>query len=380
MTAPRVLGVFVDRPWPGVTGDMQRVRALVDAIQPVSDLSIFLAPRGTGAGRPPVELRVVEVARTRGRGRAAARFVAGIPRARPPMMAFYRQPAVRRALARVLAELQPDVVLTHHLGGAALVDGLVNPAKVILDLPNNEVQRFGRMVGVAQGLQKARFRAERALTKRWVQRHMPSYRAVLVVSSEDEAAYRALAPSARLMTVANGTSPPVDPRADPGGCEILFLGDLEYAPNREGLTWFVEHVLPNSAAVSALRVAGRGPAPVAERVDALGFVDDLEAELDRVVAMVVPIRAGGGTRLKVLEAFGHGVPVISTELGVEGLGAQPGVHYLAAESPTQWVDALEAVIRDESLRQRLSAAGRALVDANFTWPDVTAPLVELMRP
>lgn len=379
MTKRRVLAVFVDRPWPGATGDMQRVRALVDAIRPVADVHVFLAPRGGEAGQPPAGLPVTESIRPRDMGGAVLRAAAGALRDRPPMMAFYRQRAVRSALARELASVRPDIVLTHHLGGAGLVDGLADPASVILDLPNDEVQRFDRMTDVTRGAQRVRFGAERVLTKRWVQRRLASYRAVTVVSDEDEAGYRALAPAARLALVPNGTTPPERIRPDSGGRELMFLGDLAYAPNREGLAWFVEHVLPDADVVSELRVVGRGAAPAAPRVRALGYVDDLASELDRAVAIVVPIRAGGGTRLKVLDAFGHGVPVVSTALGVEGLGAVPGVHYLAAESPAEWLAALDAIVNDATLRERLATAARALVCERFTWSRVTEPLVELVR-
>jgi glycosyltransferase involved in cell wall biosynthesis len=378
VTRRSVLAVFVDRPWPGATGDMQRVRAMVDAIRPVTDLQVFLAPRGAEAGSPPTGLRVVEAVRPRDMTGAAARAVLGLARSRPLMMAFYRQPAVRDALAAELRRTRPDFVVTHHLGGAGLLDGLVDPSRVILDLPNDEVQRFDRMTEVTSGAQRVRYAVERGLTRRWVGRQLAAFRAVTVVSAEDEAAYRANAPAARLVIVPNGTTPPREPRPDPGGADVMFLGDLKYAPNRDGVGWFVREVLPGCDAVATLRVVGRGSPPVADRVVAVGFAEDLAAELAQVVAMVVPIRAGGGTRLKVLDAFGHGVPVVSTALGVEGIGAEPGVHYLRAETPSEWHGALAAIVADAGLRARLAGAARRLVCERYTWDRAAAPFVDLV--
>ena len=377
--APRVLAVFVDRPWPGLTGDMQRVRALVAAVERRAESRVVLAPRaGSPAGRPPKRLRVSEVERSGAPAGAVARFVGGLPAMRPPMMAFYRQGPVRRHLERAIEEHEPDLVLTHHLGGAAIVDGLVPRDRVVLDLPNDEVQRFGRLAATSGGVAgRVRWSAERELAQRWFRRSLGGYRAVTVVSEEDAEAYRRLVPEARIVVVPNGTDPPPSVRPDPGGREVLFLGDLEYAPNRDGIEWFVAHVLPG-ADVEAVRVVGRGSVTAAPKVVALGFVDDLAAELRRATAMVVPLRAGGGTRLKVLEAFGWGIPVVSTLLGVEGLAAEPEVHYLAAETPTEWHAQLDRVLGDEALRARLAAAGRALVDDRFTWTVATAPLEELL--
>lgn len=377
MRRPRALGVFVDRPWPGATGDMQRVRALVAAVGEVADLRVVLAPQGRAEGGPPPGLDVVEHPRRRDPRAALVSFAKGLPAGRPLMMAFYRQEDVRRAIGEHLAGFDPDLVVTHHLGGASLVDGLVDPTKVILDLPNDEVQRFGRLASMGGAAGRLRYATDQLLTRRWLRHHLGGYRAVTVVSAEDAEAYRRVAPGARIVEVANGTHPPPRVRDDPGGREVLFLGDLAYRPNRDAIEWFIERVLP-TAPVDSVRVVGRGEVRPAPRVVALGFVDDLEAELRRATAMIVPLRAGGGTRLKVLEAFGWGIPVVSTALGVEGLGAEPGRHYLQAETPAEWTAALHQVLGDPDLRARLAREARALVDARFTWPQTTGPLRDLV--
>jgi len=377
-----LLAVFLDRPWPGRTGDMQRVRALLDAAkQAAVDVNVVLCPAADAPpGAPPNDMNVTEFVRApSSMSRAIGRFVRGLPSYRPPMMAFYNDPSTRSRLAEHVRTVAPDLVLTHHLGGASLLAGIVEPERILLDLPNDEAQRFARLAATATGAKRFRFEADHGLTKRWVARELAAYRAVTVVSDDDAASYRARAPGASIVVVPNGTTPPPQPRPDPSTRDVMFLGDLDYPPNRDGISWFVREVLPSCRAIDELRAVGRGTAPRADRVTPVGFVDDVAGEFARAAAMVVPLHAGGGTRLKVLDAFGHGVPVISTALGVEGLGAVPGVHYVAAETPREWIDATDRVLGDRDLRERLARAARALVLDRFNWPIATRPLVDLLR-
>ena len=367
-----MLAVLVDRPWPPVTGARKRLQAMLEALRGCGDLRVFLAAAEPGPVDPSVD--VDEVVRPSSTPRSAARALAGAVSSRPPMMAFYRQAEVRRRLREVLAETAPDVVVTHHLGGAGLVDGLWDPARLVLDLPDHDVTRFARFAELSSGPARARWRIEERLTARWMRAHLGRIGAVTVTSAADGDALRALVPGARLSVAPNGTSLEGPRRPDPSGRSLLFLGDLEYLPNRDGLRAFVEDVLPTVPEVGELRVVGRGPSVGGDRVVAVGFVHDLGPEWARATAMVVPLRAGGGTRLKILDAFGQGVPVVSTAIGVEGLDAVDGEHYLRAESPDEWRAALVRLLGDAALRERLSVAGRRLVEDRYTWTATMQPL------
>ena len=97
-----------------------------------------------------------------------------------------------------------------------------------------------------------------------------------------------------------------------------------------------------------------------------------EGVLDRCAALILPLRTGGGSRLKALIALASGVPIVSTRVGMEGLEAEPDVHYLAAESPLDWVSALQRLLEDIALRQRLARAGRQLVEQQYDWSAIQA--------
>jgi glycosyltransferase involved in cell wall biosynthesis len=123
-------------------------------------------------------------------------------------------------------------------------------------------------------------------------------------------------------------------------------------------------------------IAGRNPpaALVAEAKASgmnwrfTGSVADIRPHLHAGDLSVIPLRVGSGTRLKAFEAMASGLPVVSTTLGVEGLGLSPGEHYLAADTEADFADAVLRLLDDSALRTRLAEAGRALLEARYSWP------------
>jgi polysaccharide biosynthesis protein PslH len=221
-------------------------------------------------------------------------------------------------------------------------------------------------------------RFERALVR--------SSRLTLAVSQHDANQLLALAgAAANVRVVRNGIEAAAfhfaAPQADQAP-NLLFLGKLDFRPNAEALDWFVHQVFPALVdVVPQARLFAVGAAPPAwlvrvgqhdDRVAVTGYVDDERPYLDRCTALILPLRAGGGSRLKALIAMASGLPVISTRVGIEGLEAEPGVHYLAAESPADWADALKRLLGDTALRRRLARAGRVLVEQQYDWSAVRA--------
>ena len=132
----------------------------------------------------------------------------------------------------------------------------------------------------------------------------------------------------------------------------------------------------------AVRVVGRIPDALAKRlagphVEVLGEVADLEPELRRADVAIVPLRIGGGTRLKVIEAFATGIPVVSTSVGAEGLGVEPGHDLLIGDDPRSFAAACCDVIGDDRLRAELVRSGHAHIDRPFRWSAVCGQVAEL---
>lgn len=157
---------------------------------------------------------------------------------------------------------------------------------------------------------------------------------------------------------------------------LIFPGSLTYPANWDAMAFFLEEVFPLIRARRpgvVLSITGRTDGvpldrlPLREGVVLTGYVEDLRPILARSQVCVVPLRAGGGTRLKILEAMALGTPVVSTSLGAEGLEATAEQEILIADEPAQFADAVLRLLDDAALRTRLAARARALVRARYGW-------------
>lgn len=160
---------------------------------------------------------------------------------------------------------------------------------------------------------------------------------------------------------------------------LLFLGGLHYPPNAEGILWFAQQVLPRVLAQMPeckLSIIGKDPPqPVQELARALpaasveitGYVRELTPYLQRTSVFLVPLLAGSGMRVKILDAWNWGLPVVSTSLGAEGLAARDGENLLLADTPEAFAEAVLRVLRDPDLSRRLIAGGRHTVETTYNW-------------
>lgn len=159
---------------------------------------------------------------------------------------------------------------------------------------------------------------------------------------------------------------------------LLFVGTLNYAPNEEAVRDMLTGLLPelqSSGLRWRLTVVGRHASTAlasllnsTARVEFLGEVDDLAACYAAAQVVLVPVRAGGGTKLKTLEGFAHCRPVVSTAQGIRGLGAVPGQHYLPAHDPMQFAQAILQLAGDPALARRIAEAGWQLWHTHFRQP------------
>lgn len=155
---------------------------------------------------------------------------------------------------------------------------------------------------------------------------------------------------------------------------ILFFGAHNYFPNADGLRYFLSACMPllkQAVPAVKLRVVGYTPAGfqsfASESVEMVGFVDDVRVELAAAAAVIVPLRVGGGTRLKILEAMAMGKPVVSTRVGAEGLEVVPDRDLLIADEPAAFAGAIARVLSDDALGQRLGASARQVVEESYGW-------------
>jgi sugar transferase (PEP-CTERM/EpsH1 system associated) len=165
---------------------------------------------------------------------------------------------------------------------------------------------------------------------------------------------------------------------------ILYVGAMDYHANIDGVTWFAREIWPEIAVKHPeleFIVVGRRPsravrALASQRIRVTGTVEDVRPFYASAVVVVAPLRVGGGTRLKILEAMAAGVPVVSTRLGSEGIDATPNFHLLLAENRAEMVSAIDQ-LADPQIRSRLVLAAREFVTNRYDWTLVGERLYQI---
>jgi polysaccharide biosynthesis protein PslH len=168
---------------------------------------------------------------------------------------------------------------------------------------------------------------------------------------------------------------------------ILLQGSLNYAPNMDAVEWLVEEIAPKLWARvpgAEIRLVGRPTSGVELKhrppaISVVGRVPDMEPELARADIVVVPLRIGSGTRLKILEAFAHRIPVVATTVGADGLDVRDGVHLLIADDAESFAGACQRLLEDLELRKRLVDAAEELYLQRYEWSATKARLQGLVR-
>jgi len=169
---------------------------------------------------------------------------------------------------------------------------------------------------------------------------------------------------------------------------MLFLGSWRHDPNRVAVDWFVRHVLPLVLAEepgAKLVIAGSDPPPEhtyadhAANMQMLGYVEDVRDALARYAIFVCPILSGSGVRVKLLEAFAAGMPVVSTLVGAEGLARKDGEFCALADDPAEFASHVIALLRDPERAAAMAVRARAEVEANWDMAAITRRLVESYR-
>ena len=372
-------------PYPPVGGGHKRTLRLLEAMERAGVTPQIVTTdgsrpdgakelRGRGWGVDVLEPPPV-TARARVRQHLARR-----PSPYLPAVAARVRELVAEGSAFVQVEHTQSAYYEHELGGARWVLSLQNVDSELM----SSVAREERPLTAEWVRAWSRWHALRTIERRAV----PRADAVLCVSEADAAVFTR---RAREVVVAeNGVDNDffAVPARLPADERILFFGQYDYPPNAQGISRFLREGWPIVAAArpaATLRLAGTGMdeslrrlVDGSERVDAVGFVEDLTAELAATRLVLVPIWSGGGTRLKVLESLAAARPVAGTPLGVEGLGFEPGRHGSVAETAAELGRAAVELLENDALAMSLAEEGRRLAD-RFRWTRTTAPAERLYR-
>ncbi|MEP6492869.1 MAG: glycosyltransferase family 4 protein [bacterium] len=222
-----------------------------------------------------------------------------------------------------------------------------------------------------------------------LERHwLPRVAVNIAVSDDDARTFRGLAPNARVEVAPNGVD--IDyfrpEQVEHSGC--AFTGGTNWFPNRDGLEWFHAEILPKLRALgdkTEITWVGRctpddqkqygGP----NGVVLTDYVPDVRPYLQRAACVIAPLRVGGGTRLKILDAWSSGKAVISTSRGCEGLRTEHGANILIADDPADFARQIQRVVHDPQLQQTLGRAGRATAERHYSWQGIGRELCKVYQ-
>jgi len=220
--------------------------------------------------------------------------------------------------------------------------------------------------------------------RRFERRMFNRFSYATAVSEDDAGAIRALG-CREVAVVPNGVdadyyAPPGEEFTEP--LSLVFTGSMDWLANQDAIRWFIREVHPllRERTDYRLYVVGRTPPAwmmdssiVPPEITVTGTVEDVRPWIARATVYVVPLRVGGGSRLKILEALSMGRPIVSTTVGMEGLHIEPGRHLFVADEPGPFVNAICRLLDRPEARSELSRAGRARVESYYRWSQI-APL------
>jgi glycosyltransferase involved in cell wall biosynthesis len=380
---PRVLMIATKRPWPPVGGGNVAVHQMAEAVARAgADVHLlFPAPPGatgpaasSGQGdprRPAYALHEVCWA-PHPLWRAAHHLV--LP---PPLsLARYRGDDLRRLLVETARRLAPDIVHLEQLHLSWLAPALgraLGPIPVVLRQQNVESQVLSRLAAFQRPLRRLLLAREARRMARAEARACTEVASVAAISGRDAERLRALAPGADIRAILPAFTAPADlpePLRLEGGPPLVCLGSFDWLPGRDGGAWLVRQVWPllrERCPGVVLHLAGPGSetlareAPDDPRIRVHGVLDSPWRIYDPRALALVPVRAGSGVRLRILESWAAGVPVVTTPVGGEGLVVSDGEGARVAADAAGFATAVAELVAAPGVARRLIATGHRLL-------------------
>ncbi len=317
-------------------------------------------------------------------------LVANLASPLPYFMKKYESPGMRREIERLLKEQTFDVMVCDFLQPSVNVPENVNVTTVLFQ-HNVEAMIWKRHYEVHKNPLKRAFLYDQwRKTWRYERNACQKFDLVIAVSAADEQQMRKEYDLERTAAVATGVdidyfSPSKD--ITPDKHNIVFTGSMDWLPNEDAMQYFIREVLPvvrKEIPDVTLTVVGRNPyASLVElsksdrSIVVTGRVDDVRPYIDRAAVYVVPIRIGGGTRLKIYEAMSMGKPVVSTTVGAEGLPVTNNQELVLADSAPEFAAALIRLFRDAHWAAELGGRAAKLVREKFGWRGVSESFAAL---
>ncbi len=393
-----VLMLSPEPPYPLNSGGAFRTASLLHYFARFAQVDLILiSESGAPALLPPGLVRSQHVVPLPRHNRSpVARYARNAGRAFrgvPPLID--RLAGLSAPIERAIGTRHYDFGVAEHFWCAPYVDLLAGCCKkTVIDLHNIESVLHNRYSGVNNGfsngvasaigehLIRAGQRRFAAASRNLESDLLPRFSAVLAASENDAGLVRGIAPSARVHVYPNSL-PWMDAPAGPEYPRLVLSANFEYHPNIDAVAFLVGEIWPRVRQLHPelrLRLVGRGDSFIRHLlpegplensgIEVTGPVDDAQAEIAQARIVVAPLRAGSGTRLKIIEAWAAARCVVATPLAAEGLAAQDGVNIAVASGATGFAAEISRLLDDSAARQRLAAAGRRTFEVNYSWETV----------
>jgi glycosyltransferase involved in cell wall biosynthesis len=392
----RILWVKIGGLWPPHTGGRLRSFHLVSELSRRHRVTVVTThapgddPESLAAHLPCAE-EVVSIPYAipkRGSWRFAAALLRSWCSPLPVDLLKFRVPGVVQAVEQRLGAQRVDICVADFFSATANVP-MTTPVPVVFFAHNVEYMIWKRLCE-AEGRRLPRL----LLALEWRKLRRSEAQAcarasmTLTVSEVDRTRLAADAADAAIRAIPTGVDTSY---FAPRGSEeipaaLVFTGSMDWYPNEDAVLYFLESILPRirrEVPGASFSIVGRSPtarviaaAAAAAGVQVTGTVDDVRPHIARAAVYVVPLRIGGGTRLKIFEAFAMGKAVVSTTVGAEGLPLVSGQHFIQADDPADFAGAVVGLLRDPLRCRSLGAAGRELVETRYSWTQVAREFEE----
>jgi glycosyltransferase involved in cell wall biosynthesis len=386
-----ILAVTSEVPWPLDSGGHLRTFHLLRALGRHASVRLVVpgvgSPERSGCQalvRAGIDPHFVAIGSRNVAAETARAAGAALRREPYVLFARHRHAAVAQALADEVTRRPPDVLYLDHLDSLVYADAAAE-VPIVVDMHNVYSRLASRAATDAGGLLRRQYLTRESALLAGQERRATEVAHTILAVSDDEARYFAELGARHVAVVPNGVDCPAY-HALPAGSRsgppaILYVGSLAWPPNLSAARFLAFEALPAvRARVPDVRLILVGRDPSADlialakrdaRVTIAGHVPDVVPYLREAHLLAVPLEAGGGTRLKILEAFAAGLPVAGTPIGCEGIGARSGDHLVVAgrdELPGAIVD----LLNDPDRARRLALRARAFVRQRYDWTSVGA--------
>lgn len=348
-----------------------KVEAALEGLRPFADVSAYPIPQEYSRWRT-----VLDHTRSVLSQRVFTRYA-------------YHSVDYARDLQQSLREFRPALIHVDSLDLSGYLSFLPESIPVVCVHHNVESALLRRRATAASGLRSRYFALQARLTEAEERRYLSRLALNIAVSDPDAHQLRTLAPSARILTIPNGVDTnEVLPLPD-ASAGIVFVGGASWFPNRDALEYFAAEILPRirqrmQEHVAVTWVGQATPDDQAHFAQAhgiqlTGYVDRIEPFVERAACYVVPLRIGGGTRLKILYAWAMQRAIVSTSVGCEGLDGSDGTDLLIRDTPDAFADAVVTLLRNTEQRVALARAGRRLAEQRYDWDVITSGMADAYR-